>query len=94
MPVETRFAVARDESRESGVVREWWQLPREAFAREWDTRKLFTRRASALAVIWKYRDQDHSDRYRFVLVCVTRDFSNPGPIPAPPGPTQEEARVP
>ncbi len=93
MTVETRYAVARDENRNGKVTREWWQVQRDAFAREWDARKLFTRKASALAIIWRNRDADHVTHYRFVLVCVTRDFSEPGPIPCP-SERPLEARVP
>jgi hypothetical protein len=78
MPTEVRFAVARDDAKPvlsgGGQLgsRKWWQLRREEFATDWDERKLFDRRASALAIIWRQRDNDSQGHYRFVLVRVIR----------------------
>lgn len=91
MPVETRFAVRRDQPTTGRI--EWWHWqPREEFNRDWDDRKLFERRESALAVIWRQRDIDHQGHYRFVLIRVTRNFDAPAPRPrAEPA---QERRVP
>ena len=78
MPAEMRYAVARDEydlrDMAKPPTREWWQLKDDRFARECDTRRLFARQASALAVIWAHRDQNHhhGERFKYVLVRVMR----------------------
>lgn len=80
MPENIRYAVARDprvtpiDSQPVPVFdetqRTWVQLKREEFG-EWDTRQLFKKVSTALALIWKYRDYD-ATRFRYMLVKVTR----------------------
>jgi hypothetical protein len=73
MAVEIRYAVARDSKGE----RMWWQVKEENFRSSWDTRKLFERKSSALAVLWRHRDIDHHDNYKHVLVKVVRKYPAP-----------------
>jgi hypothetical protein len=75
MAIEVRYAVRRDDKRTKDTPRSsWWHWkPQEEFYQDWDDRKLFERKDSALAVIWKERDKDHQNRYTFVLVRVTRE---------------------
>jgi hypothetical protein len=80
MAIEVRYAVRRDEKRTKSCPTPrslWWHWkPQEEFEEDWHDRKLFERKASALAVIWEYRDQDYQNHYTFVLVKVTRKSSS------------------
>lgn len=74
MGIEIRFAVAkRVTTGEGRVSTQWFQQAHERFDDGWDTRKLWTERAGALAIIWKNRDlySTHHNT-RFVLVRVRR----------------------
>lgn len=94
---EIRYAVARDEVQRPERPRQWWQLKSEKFDTEWWERRTFERKASALAIIWKHRDQDHMGSYKFTLFRVVRRFLAPPKLltKTPDGPApQQEARVP
>jgi hypothetical protein len=80
MPENIRYAVARDPRinntdntaapKYDKGQRTWWELRREDWG-SWDLRRLFEKKSSALALIWKYRDLD-ANRYRYTLIKVTR----------------------
>jgi hypothetical protein len=92
-----RFAVARDEPGAGGrdARRHWWQDKKDIFEPDWDTRKLFTRPASALAIIWRFRDSDagYNNRFKFTLVRVRRRAARASGVEAEPVQPVEE-RVP
>jgi hypothetical protein len=86
MPTEIRYAVSRrvrNPKKQGLPETDWWQLQRDEFRSNWDTRKLFERTASALAVIWKHRDMDNTDCYKYTLHRVTRKTrTSPGTVSA------------
>ena len=90
---EVRYAVARDEVQRPDRKREWWQLRSDKFDSDWWERRTWERKASALAVLWKYRDQDHTGHYKFTLFKVTRRFIAPEQMMTKT-PNGQEARVP
>jgi|SRR5271170_2865943 len=78
---DTRYAVVRDEAGATRHPRQWWQNNKENFEPDWDKRKLFPRKASALAIIWRFRDSDgsYNNRFKFTLVRVRRNAA-PAPM--------------
>ena len=81
MPENIRYAIARDPKINNPDTeatpqydvsqRTWWQIKRDDFG-EWDTRQLFKKVSTALALIWKYRDLHDAPRYKYTLITVTR----------------------
>lgn len=91
---EVRYAVARDNVQTAGRKREWWQLRADKFDTEWWERRTFERKASALAVIWKYRDQDSQGNYKYTLFKVVRRYVAPTEMMQKTSNGGQEARVP
>ena len=93
MATEIRFAVLRITN--SDDRREWWHRKSEHFERSWEERSLWEKPPGALAVIWKYRDQDSNNNYyTYKLVRVVRKYRDTAMMKTAPVRTEIEEAIP